>query len=58
MQNQVQNIIRSPAMILNGLKTNIFEESIMARKTPPRPRPPNLNNQMTEILRLLKSSLL
>ena len=26
-------------MILNGLKTNIFEESIMASKTSPPPQP-------------------
>ena len=33
-------------LILNGLKTNIFEES-MASKTPPTPTHPNQNNQMT-----------
>ena len=41
-------------MILNGLETNVFEESIIASNTPSCP--PNLNNQMTEILRLFRPS--
>ena len=31
-------------MILNGLKTNIFEESIMASKTSPAPQPEKSND--------------
>ena len=38
-QNQMQNIFRSPAMILNGFKGNTFEESIWPVRTlhPPQP---------------------
>ena len=32
-------------MILNGLKTNIFEESIMASKTSPAPQPEQSNDR-------------
>ena len=32
-------------MILNGLKTNIFEESIMASKTSPVPQPEQSNDR-------------